>query len=848
MKAGNLISRVKFYAKVISRDDYGSSIDTYPIATITTRGEIRYSGGSKTITNDERQYTKSMILTVRYRSDIVETMRVQIDGENDLFEIDGVPEVIGRKVALRMTLIKLSDGLSEILIDPPTDFLAALDFDHIDLTWINNDDDNAIAIERSIDGNNFEQINRTIPGVESFIDNNIEDGNKYFYRIRAFKYHDYSVYTSVEVVEYSFESYLKTISLFISDGTTEGSELVNSVGDNATLTDNLITNPTMEYDFNPFDNLGTAPTTNERSAAYKHSGTYSRKIILNSVGQTGIKTKVFPTKVGETITFSFWFADGGGTGTPKFVIRKGDSSGYEIPQGNVTIFTGQWRETSGSFVVTGAGPDAYLAIYLDSGTRTFYVDDIVFSTDAGNVAVIMPASVEMAAIDTSNIFYHSSGNAMTVRIRPYENFEGYNKSIFNYPGGNIIICNDVLSNDDYCKMITYLDYGEKFYDNIENEVFVGSGKDYETIPLALAGITDANYLNRYKLTIYDDVTLTELVEYAETYGSYHWYFAMKDFTYINGNNKRLVCSIPDGSTSDQKTYYEPCAVKAYAGMRDFFISAYNLRYCVHIDDASGANRKQELFNTELSHLGHSEGTGGTPFGTGTRTGEEMVLKDCTLKGINVVAWHTNVSFSKIAKLTLFNCTINALNGVGVRIDSLTSRLNNLVNIYKGSNNGNITYMAEYYEPTATNLYILNDAIISKYDNNSSFNNIAINGGSLKIISTTAGSIDSVAGTGATALTSSICDYEDNYAIGRLEVGEWSYNANVKMGVRLGDCSSVNKEMTLNVDGVPKTITFNENFTAQTNAQVLEFINTALAGSAIVSLYQRASENELIELE
>jgi hypothetical protein len=79
MKAGNLIHRVKFYPKVTSRDDYNASVDSYPIATISTRGEIRYSGGGRSISNEEKQYTKSMDLSVRYNSLIVETMRVQID-------------------------------------------------------------------------------------------------------------------------------------------------------------------------------------------------------------------------------------------------------------------------------------------------------------------------------------------------------------------------------------------------------------------------------------------------------------------------------------------------------------------------------------------------------------------------------------------------------------------------------------------------------------------------------------------------------------------------------------------------------------------------------------------------
>jgi len=107
MRAGNLIHRIDFYAKVTSRDDYGASVDTWPNITITTRGEVRFIGGSKILSSEEKFYSKSMELTVRYRSDIFETMRVQIDETNDLYSISYL-EIIGRKEALRLTLEKIN--------------------------------------------------------------------------------------------------------------------------------------------------------------------------------------------------------------------------------------------------------------------------------------------------------------------------------------------------------------------------------------------------------------------------------------------------------------------------------------------------------------------------------------------------------------------------------------------------------------------------------------------------------------------------------------------------------------------------------------------------------------------
>jgi head-tail adaptor len=107
MRAGRLYHRVEFYAKVTVRDNYNSSIDTWPTATITTRGEVMYSGGGKTLSSEEKFYSQGIILTVRYRDTITETMRVKIDDKDYWYEITNIEE-IGRKEALRLILEKIN--------------------------------------------------------------------------------------------------------------------------------------------------------------------------------------------------------------------------------------------------------------------------------------------------------------------------------------------------------------------------------------------------------------------------------------------------------------------------------------------------------------------------------------------------------------------------------------------------------------------------------------------------------------------------------------------------------------------------------------------------------------------
>lgn len=198
MRSGNLHNRIKFYAKVSIRDLYNASVDSWPIATITTRGEVRYVGGNRTLNNEEKFYSKSIELTVRYRSDIDETMRVQIDENNDLYIIT-YKEILGKNEAIRLTLEKLADGIVISTVDAPTNLAATLDEEcDIILTWTNNEDGDAVSIERSEDGINYTVIHQTAAGVSTYTDTYLEELTRYWYRIRAIHYSNYSSYAAID--------------------------------------------------------------------------------------------------------------------------------------------------------------------------------------------------------------------------------------------------------------------------------------------------------------------------------------------------------------------------------------------------------------------------------------------------------------------------------------------------------------------------------------------------------------------------------------------------------------------------------------------------------------------------
>ena len=116
MRAGNLYHRVVFYAKVTSRDEYNSSVDTWPTPTVVTRCELREVGGNKQNSNDEVTYTKNKEITIRYRNDITETMKVQLDDGTASYSITYI-EVIGRKEGLKISLDKTGNDMVPGTVD-----------------------------------------------------------------------------------------------------------------------------------------------------------------------------------------------------------------------------------------------------------------------------------------------------------------------------------------------------------------------------------------------------------------------------------------------------------------------------------------------------------------------------------------------------------------------------------------------------------------------------------------------------------------------------------------------------------------------------------------------------------
>lgn len=76
MKAGRLKDRIEIYNPVVITSEYGSKKTDYNLF-YTTRAEVKYNSGSKTIENNEIVNTNTLTITIRYYVPVLENMIIK---------------------------------------------------------------------------------------------------------------------------------------------------------------------------------------------------------------------------------------------------------------------------------------------------------------------------------------------------------------------------------------------------------------------------------------------------------------------------------------------------------------------------------------------------------------------------------------------------------------------------------------------------------------------------------------------------------------------------------------------------------------------------------------------------
>jgi len=251
---------------------------------------------------------------------------------------------------------------------------------------------------------------------------------------------------------------------------------------------------------------------------------------------------------------------------------------------------------------------------------------------------------------------------------------------------------------------------------------------------------------------------------------------------------------------------------------------------------------------------------------GTSEGQSIILEDCVIKGKTFAGYmHNNESFSSPSRIKLIRTKIQTTIGNNnqiIRLQSLGSGVRDKFILENCPiDNGTVSYDNSPWIPIELVNQRADHAEIELIVNNNpiAFDNSTMTGKGLRIKSKTTGASSSVMfDQNSTAFNliigNSIESVEfvnrynrqqnygyqfkaggqglSGYAIGSLDIGQYLVGISVNkyigaLGKRLGDCSVINKTLTVIIDGTSYNIVFNKNYNATADTVPPTYSNTTI---------------------
>jgi len=402
----------------------------------------------------------------------------------------------------------------------------------------------------------------------------------------------------------------------------------------------------------------------------------------------------------------------------------------------------------------------------------------------------------------------------------------------------------------------------------------GTG-DYITIPAAISAVSAlASSLNRYEIQVYDDF-------YYDTVAPYTSNAILHSASYIKikgMHGKRTVYSeIPTTGAYTQGDY---SILHIEASTQNFELENIDLiikngKYAVHAD--SSGTELLIMRNCKFQHLGNSNSGDASiwsyldAWGTGLYDNQRWYFYDCKFIGGRTgfachqgsLTYNGKVSFNNCEFIiSLINNNIGSLPYGAVLLRTLLSGQKDLFEFNNCTINGKLNIVPSI---NGLNKNYAEAAIpeLSGTKNTPTFytlTNTDVIGNVLQIYSAATGSGSYVIVNSGSALDyiyggqhmfiggGSLSGY--NYGTvditySDLNPGTGATRWSQTLGHRLGDCSSTNKYLYVNLNGTIKTITFDQNYPGGnpttsapnvTNATIIASMSSALNGTGSVQSY------------
>ncbi|AMW78657.1 hypothetical protein AMD27_07000 [Acinetobacter sp. TGL-Y2] len=410
-------------------------------------------------------------------------------------------------------------------------------------------------------------------------------------------------------------------------------------------------------------------------------------------------------------------------------------------------------------------------------------------------------------------------------------------------------------------------------------------KGKNAIQLALDSITDAGPNNRYiiwvKKGLYKITKATEFLGYR----GYPAMVLTKDHVDIFGqgeNNTIVWAELPysdadigpsiDGNIYPREQYQTVYDYADDSEIKDITFIAKNLRYTIHIDNPNGADSTRKYENVGYIFKGDKGSL--TAMGCGTSSGERTYITGGrSLSDKNVpFACHNNIAFDKPSYWSFKGHNFTALENVYFAyMQSDGSLLEDQLELI-GCSFGGMAYTLGYVQVwltgnTETNRDSFDHAewMVTGYGNDPFLFKNDISGQSLLFKSTAVGLSNTVRFNIESSAYSKLIknnqknsisslyidsrEFIDSYIVqdgspgmpamawGCKDLSEMIYLYDnginyTSLAKRLGDCSVTNLALEVIVNGIAKTIVFNKNYSAMTNAQILAEMNAQITDVTI----------------
>jgi len=381
----------------------------------------------------------------------------------------------------------------------------------------------------------------------------------------------------------------------------------------------------------------------------------------------------------------------------------------------------------------------------------------------------------------------------------------------------------------------------------------GPGRTYTTPKAANDAVTAATTTNRTEIRL----------DAPATYSTDPEGWTLARFATLKGYGAGQPVISFAGADGDTHANSETFWVRQDATLENLKVTIRNGRYAIHAESGSPANAIKDAVvsvkNCWVEHLGNANNNWGTQsgWGSGIASGWKVRSEGNTYRGIySGFFYHTNSNFDKPTLVEnigdTFTNTGSSVTGTALELQPMGSKQKDQHRLIGCTIDGTFMYNAYLWLYPTIDYQPANHCEIesSGYGNTPAVFRVSDFGQALRIRAIAgAGSSIAVSGDAVPVIFGTVRTFpgvenlpayvDGSFDVSGVPVGAAQVNI-TSLGKRLGNCTSVNKTLTVTVNGgAPVSVVFNQDYTNIDNATIIASIQAAIGstGTVVVDTYK-----------